>query len=198
MSTIYGLTGGVGMGKSTAAKLLAKAGLPVVDSDELAREMVQPGQLALKEIREAFGDEFIKDDGQLDRVKMAARVFSDDVAREQLEGIIHPRVRERWQICVSEWRSAGNSGVVVIPLLYEVNAEATFDNVLCVACTSGTQRQRLCERGLSEEQIEQRIAAQLPVTEKMERADHVLWNEGGLEALRAQLKQLGCSGRSRT
>jgi len=198
MSTIYGLTGGVGMGKSTAAKLLAKAGLPAVDSDELAREMVQPGQLALKEIREAFGDEFIKDDGQLDRVKMAARVFSDDVAREQLEGIIHPRVRERWQICVSEWRSAGNSGVVVIPLLYEVNAEANFDNVLCVACTSGTQRQRLCERGLSEEQIEQRIAAQLPVTEKMERADHVLWNEGGLEALRAQLKQLDCSERSRT
>ena len=149
MSTIYGLTGGVGMGKSTAAKLLTKAGLPVMDSDELAREVVQPGQLALKEIREAFGDEFIKDDGQLDRVKMAARVFSDDVAREQLEGIIHPRVRERWQICVSEWRSAGNSGVVVIPLLYEVNAEANFDNVLCVACTSGTQRQRLCETGIS-------------------------------------------------
>ena len=198
MSTIYGLTGGVGMGKSTAAKLFAKAGLPVVDSDELAREVVQPGQPALKEIREAFGGEFIKDDGQLDRAKMAARVFSDDIAREQLEGIIHPRVRERWQVCNNEWRSAGDRGVVVIPLLYEVNAEANFDNVLCVACTRGTQCQRLFERGLSEEQIEQRIATQLPITEKMERADHVLWNEGGLEALRAQLKQLNCTGRSRT
>ena len=197
MSTIYGLTGGVGMGKSTTAKLLGKAGLSVVDSDELAREVVRPGQPALEEIREAFGDEFIQDDGRLDRAKMAGHVFSNDPAREQIENIIHPQIRERWQVCVSEWRSTDSSGVVVIPLLYEVNAEANFDTVLCVACTEGTQRQRLRERGLSEEQIKQRNAAQLPITDKMERADLVLWNEGGLEGLRAQLAQLDCIGKTR-
>ena len=194
MSMIYGLTGGIGMGKSTVAKLLAKTGTSVVDSDELAREVVQPGQPALEEIAEAFGNEFIKDDGHLDRMKMATCVFSDDLARKQLEGIIHPRVRERWQICVNEWRSTGNVGVVVVPLLFEVNLEENFDSVLCVASTGGTQRQRLRERGLNEEQIEQRIVTQFPITKKMERADHVLWNEGGLEALRAQLKQLNCIG----
>jgi len=192
MSTIYGLTGGIGMGKSTVASVLAKARLPVVDSDELAREVVQPGQPALGEIRESFGDEFIGDDGRLDRSRMAAHVFVDDVARKQLEDIIHPLIRERWLVCVSKWRSAGNSGVVVIPLLFEVDAGANFDTVLCVACTAGTQRARLRERGLSEAQIGQRIATQLTIAEKMARADHVLWNEGGLETLRAQLIQLGC------
>jgi dephospho-CoA kinase len=196
MSTIYGLTGGIGMGKSTVARVLAKAGLPVVDSDELAREVVQPGQPAFEGIREAFGDEFIGEDGRINRARMAARVFSDDVARKQLEVIIHPRVRERWQACVGKWRSAGDRGVVVIPLLFEVNAEANFDTVFCVACTEGTQRVRLRERGLSEVQIEQRIAAQLTITEKVERADHVLWNEDGLDVLRSQLIQLGCIGES--
>lgn len=198
MSTIYGLTGGIGMGKSTVARVLAKTGLPAVDSDELAREVVQPGQPVLEEIREVFGDEFIGDDERLDRARMAACIFSDDGSRKQLEDIIHPRVRERWQACVSKWRSAGSSGVVVIPLLFEVDAGANFDTVLCVACTGGTQRQRLHEHGLSEVQIEQRIAAQLTITEKMKRADHVLWNEGGLETLRAQLTQLDCIGKSRT
>jgi len=198
MSTIYGLTGGVGMGKSTVARVLAKARLPVVDSDELAREVVQPGQPALEEIREIFGCEFIGDDGWLDRSRMAAHIFADDAARKQLEQIIHPRVGERWRACVNEWRSAGNSGMVVIPLLYEVDAEANFDTVLCVACTAGTQRARLRERGLNEEEMEQRISAQLTIAEKMDCADHVLWNEGGLETLQAQLIQLGCIGESCT
>ncbi|MDP6036568.1 MAG: dephospho-CoA kinase [Verrucomicrobiota bacterium] len=197
MSTIYGLTGGIGMGKSTVARVWAKAGLPVVDSDELAREVVQPGQPALKEIRESFGDEFIGDDGRIDRARLAACIFSDDGLRKQLEIIIHPRVRERWRTFVSEWRLAGNSGVVVIPLLFEVGAEANFDTVLCVACTGGTQRERLRKRGLSEEQIQQRIASQLTITRKMVNADHVLWNEGGLDVLRSQLMQLGFIGGSR-
>ncbi len=81
MSTIYGLTGGIGMGKSTVARVLVKARLPVVDSDELAREVVEPGQPALEEIRESFGDEFIGDDGRIDRARMAACIFSDDGLR---------------------------------------------------------------------------------------------------------------------
>lgn len=192
MSTIYGLTGGIGMGKTTAARLLAKAGLSVIDSDDLAREVVQPGQPALDEIRAELGDEFIGDDGNLDRAKMAEHVFNDRAAREKLEAIIHPRVRERWQSAIAEWRTAGESGVVVIPLLFEVAAAGHFDAVLCVACTDDTQRERLRERGWSDEQIGQRIAAQLPIAKKMERADHVIWNEGTPDALRAQLTRVGC------
>ena len=191
MSTIYGLTGGVGMGKSTAGRLLEEGGVPVVDSDDLARAVVEPGQPAHGEIRAAFGGEFFKGDGRLDRAKMARHVFAVPAAREQLEAIIHPRVRGRWQASLGEWRAAGQDGVVVIPLLFEVGVETHFNTVLCVACTGATQRQRLRERGWSEEQIDQRIAAQLPIARKMERADQVLWNEGGLDSLRDQLTQLG-------
>ena len=92
---IIGLTGGVGMGKSTVAKLLREKGVPVVDSDDLAREVVAAGEPALSEIAESFGAEFL-DAGKLDRAKMAAHIFGNDVERKKLEAVIHPRVRERW------------------------------------------------------------------------------------------------------
>ena len=93
---VLGLTGGVGMGKSTAARLLKKVGLPVVDSDDLAREAVQPGTEGLAEIAGEFGGGFLKADGSLDRDKMASTVFQDEAARKRLEAIIHPRVRNVW------------------------------------------------------------------------------------------------------
>mgnify|MGYP000306554797 FL=1 len=118
-TTVYGLTGGVGMGKSTAAKILEKKGVPVLDSDELERQVVEPGQLALAEIVDQFGDGVVDPEGRLDRAKMAQQVFGDDTMREQLEAIIHPRVRERWQRKISEWREQQIcAGVVVIPLLF--------------------------------------------------------------------------------
>ena len=93
---VLGLTGGVGMGKSTAARLLKKVGLPVVDSDDLAREAVHPGTEGLAEIADEFGEGFLKADGSLDRDKMASTVFQDGAARKRLEAIIHPRVRTAW------------------------------------------------------------------------------------------------------
>jgi len=196
MSTVYGLTGGVGMGKSTVARLLAKAGLPVLDTDDLAREVVQPGEPALEAIREEFGMEFIGSNGGLDRERMAGRVFDDEAARDKLEAIIHPRVREQWLEAISGWRASGRDGVVVIPLLFEVVAESSFDRVLCVACTADTQRQRLRARSWSDAQIDGRIAAQMPIEEKMERADCVIWNEGAQEVLREQLTRIGVLGTS--
>ena len=189
MSTrILGLTGGVGMGKSTAARLLKKAGLPVVDSDDLAREVVQPGTDALAEIAAEFGEGFLNTDGSMNRVKMASTVFQDDAARKRLEAIIHPRVRVGWEKQIEQWREQKRPvGVVVIPLLFEVDLQDSFDAVLCVACTANTQRARLRERNWSDDQIADRIAAQMDIAQKMNLADHVLWNEGTLEQLGEQL-----------
>ena len=186
---ILGLTGGVGMGKSTAARLLKKAGLPVVDSDDLAREVVQPGTDALAEIAAEFGEGFLNTDGSMNRVKMASTVFQDDAARKRLEAIIHPRVRVGWEKQIEQWREQKRPvGVVVIPLLFEVDLQDSFDAVLCVACTANTQRARLRERNWSDDQIADRIAAQMDIAQKMDLADHVLWNEGTPEQLGEQLK----------
>ena len=179
------------MGKSTAAKILVKGGVSVVDSDELARQVVEPGQPALDEIIDQFGDGFIDSAGRLDRTKMAQQVFGNDTVREQLEAIIHPRVRMQWQRNISEWREQQIcAGVVIIPLLFEVEAQDQFDVVLCVACSASTQRERLRQRKWGEGQISARIASQMDVVEKMDLADHVLWNEGNLDVLREQINSI--------
>ena len=188
---ILGLTGGVGMGKSTAARLLKKVGLPVVDSDDLAREAVQPGTEGLAEIADEFGEGFLKADGSLDRDKMASTVFQDEAARKRLEAIIHPRVRTVWEKQIDQWREQKRPvGVVVIPLLFEVDLQDSFDAVLCVACTANTQRARLRERNWNDAQITARIAAQMDIAQKMDLADHVLWNEGAPELLMDQMKEI--------
>ena len=190
-TTVYGLTGGVGMGKSTAAKILEKKDVPVVDSDELARQVVEPGQPALAEIVDQFGAGFIDSQGRLDRAEMAQQIFGDDTARAQLEAIIHPRVRERWQRKISEWREQQIcAGVVVIPLLFEVEAQDQFDVVLCVACSTSTQRERLRQREWDEEQITARIASQMDIAVKMKLADHVLWSEGDVDVLGDQINRI--------
>lgn len=184
---VYGLTGGVGMGKSTSAESLRQRGVPVVDTDVLAREVVEPGQPALEEIRREFGPEMIGADGRLLRAEMACQVFSNEVRRKQLEAILHPRIRERWMVRTQEWKSAGALlGVVVIPLLYETQAETHFDSIVCVACSAATQAQRLRERGWSPEECAQRIAAQWPTEQKMARANFVVWTEAGMDVHVAQ------------
>ena len=185
---LCGLTGGVGMGKSTAAGFLLQSGARVVDTDDLARDLVQPGQPALAEIKKAFGACVLSTDGSLRRPELARRVFSDPAARQQLEAILHPRIRERWQTLANEWRTENIPlGVVVIPLLYETQAESAFDKIICVACSPATQHQRLQARGWLPEQIQQRISSQMPVEQKIARAHFVLWAEGALEASRQQL-----------
>ena len=179
------------MGKSTAARLLKKVGLPVVDSDDLALEAVQPGTEGLAEIADEFGEGFLKADGSLDRDKMASTVFQDEAARKRLEAIIHPRVRTVWEKQIDQWREQKRPvGVVVIPLLFEVDLQDSFDAVLCVACTANTQRARLRERNWNDAQITARIAAQMDIAQKMDLADHVLWNEGAPELLMDQMKEI--------
>ena len=188
---VYGLTGGLGMGKSTAAKILDQRGLAVVDTDQLARQLVEPGQPALAEIQQVFGRDVIAPDGQLRRGELARLVFADESARQKLEAILHPRIRKQWQVQVAAWRESGcRAAVVVIPLLFETGAESRFDAIICLACSSATQRERLRSRGWSPEQIAARIAAQWPVERKMEPAHHVIWTEGDVAALAEQLARV--------
>ena len=187
----YGLTGGVGMGKSTAGRMLAERRLAVVDTDVIARQLVEPGRPALSEIKEAFGASLLGADGRLQRDELARLVFRDTDERKRLENILHPRIRAAWLKQLDEWRAEGRDrAVVIIPLLYETDAAAHFDMVICVACTAGTQRQRLQERGWSGEQIQQRLNAQWPAEKKIELADRVVWTEAGLDAHAAQLARI--------
>jgi dephospho-CoA kinase len=187
---VFGLTGGIGMGKSTAAELL-RPRVAVVDTDDLAREVVEPGQPALAEVREWFGPEILAEDGRLRRAELARRVFADAAARQQLEAILHPRIRARWQAQIERWRAAGETvGVVVIPLLFETHAAAHFDATVCLACTAATQHERLRARGWTTEQIAQRIQAQWPLEKKMALADFVVWTEGPLAVLGEQFGRI--------
>ncbi|HXG46019.1 MAG TPA: dephospho-CoA kinase [Methylomirabilota bacterium] len=186
-----GLTGGVGMGKSAAAQFFRQAGVAVVDTDVLAREVVQPGQPAWHEIRQAFGESVIDPDGQVRRQELARLVFADEVKRRELEAIVHPRVRERWLAAVAAWRATGiPCGLVVVPLLFETNAAPRFDRVVCVACSAPTQRERLVARGWDDRESDRRIAAQWPIERKMQLSDHVLWSEGTLDVLRDQVTRI--------
>jgi dephospho-CoA kinase len=179
---LLGLTGGVGMGKSTAAAFLQRRGARVVDTDQLARELVEPGRPALHEIRTVFGDQIISPEGQLRRDELADIVFADAGARKKLEQILHPRIRERWLAQVQSWRNENCSvAVVVIPLLYETRAESHFDKVICVACSENSRHERLAGRGWAKTQIEARVSSQMPVNEKIARADFVIWSEGAVQ-----------------
>lgn len=188
---LFGLTGGIGMGKSACAQLLRWRGAAVVDTDELARELVEPGQPALQEIAATFGRDFLDAEGRLRREELARLVFADAGARRRLEAILHPRIQDAWRAQVAAWRAEGKPlAVVVIPLLFETGAEREFDAVICVACSAETQRQRLLARGWSPEQIEQRIAAQMPIEEKMLRADYVVWTEAGMDVHAQQVYRI--------
>lgn len=188
---VCGLTGGVGMGKSTAAGFLLAQGVRVVDTDDLAHQLVQSGQPALVEITKTFGEEMLSAAGELNRAKLAARVFADPVARRQLEAILHPRIREAWLRQLKNWRADNCPlAVVVIPLLFETAAENHFEKIICVASSGVTQRARLAARGWNPEQIQQRVAAQLPTDHKMARAHFVVWTEGEKEIHRRQIDEI--------
>jgi dephospho-CoA kinase len=185
---VCGLTGGVGMGKSTAAEFLRARGAQVVDTDELARRLVQPGEAALAEIQNVFGKKIISDGGRLRRDELAGIVFADSAARKKLEEILHPKIRQCWLAQMENWRRENHPlAVVVIPLLFETQAGSHFDKIICVACSAANRQKRLLERGWTPEQIRQRIAAQMPVEEKIARSDFVVWTDGDLESHSAQL-----------
>ena len=188
---LLGLTGGLGMGKSIATRFLHERGAQIADSDELARQLVEPGQPALNEIQAAFGQNLVARDGRLRRDELARIVFPDAVARKRLEAILHPRIRECWLAQIETWRKENRAlAVVAIPLLFETRAGSHFDKIICVACSASTQRERLLARGWTPEQIKQRLAAQWPIERKIARSDFVVWTEGALDMHARQLEQI--------
>lgn len=187
----FGITGGIGMGKSAAATILCHHGVPAIDTDDIARQVVERGQPALAEIKTSLGDHVFNTDGSLSRQKLASLVFSNPEARAKLEAILHPRIQSLWESRLKAWRAEGRAvAAVVIPLLFETKAESAFDSVICLACSEATQRARLASRGWSADQARQRIAAQLAISEKMSRSDHVVWTEGDIATTAKQLERI--------
>jgi dephospho-CoA kinase len=186
---VLGLTGGIGSGKSMVASMFAQLGADVIDADQLAREVVEPGQPALEEIATAFGRDILLPDGRLDRGKLGRIIFADPVARGTLNAITHPRIRERMDAEITARRSGRGVLVVDIPLLYENDRSRAVETVIVVWVDAKTQLRRLQERdGLSVEEARQRIAAQMPLDEKRARADVVIDNSGSRESTRRQVE----------
>ena len=188
---LFGLTGGIGMGKSTSASLLSLGGIPVIDTDIIAREIVESGQPALTEIAATFGPELVDAEGKLRRALLAELVFSSPAKLKELESILHPIIRDRWLGQAQIWRRENRKiGVVIIPLLFETDAQSQFDSILCTACSPRTQHERLIARGWPENQIQQRRAAQWPVEKKMAASNFVVWTEGVMEIHLLQLRRI--------
>jgi dephospho-CoA kinase len=181
-----GLTGGIGSGKSTVSALLAAHGAVVIDSDRIAREVVEPGTPGLAAVARAFGDGVLAPDGSLDRPALAAVVFADPEARRRLDGIVHPLVRAR----AAELAAAVPPDAVVVhdvPLLVESGQAGGYDLVLVVEADLETRVVRLVARGLTEDDARARIAAQATDAQRRAVADVVLDNGGTPEELAAQV-----------
>lgn len=185
-----GLTGGIASGKSTVTQLLREAGLPVIDSDLLAREAVAPGSALLPRLAESFGASMLKADGTLDREALGRTVFSDPEARARLNALIHPEVQRLSALQVRALQEEGHRLIVLdVPLLYEVRDPADFDAVVVVYVDRETQLRRLMQRnGLSEADARARIQSQGSLEEKRDRADFVIDNRGTPEETRAQVR----------
>lgn len=199
---LVGLTGGIGSGKSTVARLLADHGAVVVDADQVAREVVEPGEPALAEVRERFGHDVVDPEGRLDRPALAAIVFGDDDARRDLEGITHPRIGERIAARIAQAQADedadGRPRVVVVdhPLLVESGAAEGYETVIVVETPVEERVRRLVElRGMAEEDARARIAAQADDATRRAAATHVVDNSGAPEDLAPQvdaiLRELG-------
>lgn len=191
-----GLTGGIGSGKSTVAKLCAREGFRVLDVDELVRSRVLMEPEVLAAARERWGDGVIGANGALDRARVAEIVFGDRGERVWWEGVVHPRVGRRWRAELAA--DPGADWVVEVPLLFEAGLEKEFDFVVCVAANGLAQMNRAVERGMSPAQAEQRIASQLPLATKLKSAHFVLWNEGSREFLARQVRELAACLRGAT
>lgn len=185
------LTGGIATGKSYVAGRFREAGVPIVDADLLAREVVLPGTPALAAIRKRFGPDAVRRDGTMDRVRVAQIVFKDKRARLDLEAIIHPAVVKAISDFFNALPKRTPFAIADVPLVFETGREKDFDAIIVVACPREMQLQRLMERNkLSKEDAEKRMAAQLPIDKKVEKATYVIKNDGSFEQTDAQVDAL--------
>ncbi len=186
-----GLTGGIGSGKSTVAEMFAVLGVPIIDTDVIARELTQAGGAALPAIRKAFGDTVIGPSGAMDRERMRMRILSDTMARSRLEAILHPMIQAEAKQRLEALAGAGYA-ILVVPLLVELGTyRGMVDRVLVVDCEEAMQLARACRRdGRDEAEVRAVMAWQVSRQDRLAQADDVLNNTGDLAALRAAIGEL--------
>lgn len=203
---VLGLTGSIGMGKSTVAAMLAQMGVPCHDSDAAARAVIGPGGAAVAAVAQLFPQVFDVKTGAIDRKILGSIVFSDPAKRAALEAAVHPHVRAAQQDFLKAQRALGAKFVALdIPLLYETGAEARVDRVIVVTCPAFLQRRRVLARaGMTEEKFKAILKAQMPDAEKRRRADFVIqtglglaWTRAALKRLLRELKKSSCHDQNR-
>ena len=191
---VLGLTGSIGMGKSTAANMLKEMGIPVHDSDATVHELLGAKGAAVAPVKALVPDAAVKDASgaeYIDRKILGAKFFADPALKKQVEDILFPLVRQSSDAFVAEKKAEGCRAVVLdIPLLYETGGEKRVDKVIVVTAAPEVQRARVLARGTSEERLQQVLAAQVPDAEKRQRADFVIETDKGLDDTRAQLKAI--------
>jgi dephospho-CoA kinase len=185
------LTGGIATGKSYVLDQFQRRGVACLDADVLAHGVTSAGTEATRQIADRFGQDILEPGGAIDRAKLAAIVFADPIARRELEAIVHPGVYRAIAAGLVAFERLGSSLVVVdVPLLYETGHASDFDAVIVTACPPDLQRQRLIGRGLSPIEAERRIASQLPIDEKVRRADYVIRTDGNFEETNRRVEEI--------
>jgi len=190
--SVYGLTGGIGAGKSTVANMFQESGIPVVLADDVGREVASKGSDGLAEIVRSFGPDVLDSNGELDRRKLGTLIFNDPDRRRELEAILHPRVRDQSRELFSQLEQAGNQIVVYeSALLYETQRHTEMRGVILVTASEEQRIARVRSRdGSEEEAVRQRIKAQMDDEEKRGLADYIIENNGDLQALRREVDSL--------
>jgi dephospho-CoA kinase len=186
--TVIGITGGISTGKSTFSRLLHdRTGARLFDADRSARQLTDGDEDVRRRLRTEFGDKIFSASGDLNRAALRAIVFADSEKKRALEQILHPRIRRQWSTAAEESRQTGELFLADIPLLYETEGELLCDRVVVVACMPEIQQQRLISRAhLSPSAALAMIESQMPLSHKISRADHVIWNNGPRSVLEAQ------------
>lgn len=195
MPKVIGITGGIATGKSTVLRIFAELGAEILSADDLAREVLKKDGAAYAQTIERFGRAIVKDDGEIDRAALSDIIFTDPEARRDLNDLTHPHIISAMGDMISHFRSAPPAPdavlAVEIPLLIECGLEGLVDEVVVVAAEPQTQQSRLTNRrGTSIEQAQSRIAAQIPMERKIERADWVIRNDGSLDSLDSSVRAI--------
>ena len=185
---VVALTGGIGSGKSTVGQIFAQLGAIVIDSDQLARDVIERGSIGFNEVVAKFGDGILKN-GEIDRQILASLVFKDPTKRAELEQITHPLIRKAFAKVVS---SASPDSIVInqIPLLVESNHDYKFDHIITVSASESIRSERLIKRGLTNEQIKQRMQAQATDQMREDIADSVIVNEKSEQEVTDQVEKI--------
>lgn len=190
--TRIGLTGGIGSGKSTVAAMLAAKGAVVIDADQIARDIVEPGSPVLDELVAVFGEGILRADGTLDRGELARLAFTDSKRTQDLNSIMHPRISAESSARISA-APPGSLVVYDMPLLVETGQSSSVDRVIVVDVPVETQRQRAISRGLESQDVDRRIDAQATREQRIAVADLVIDNSGSLERTQAQVDEIWTS-----